>query len=414
MAKKILKIVYLAFALIMAFLVYIIGYNSNGYSHIQKLTADALNDKNYVDIAKIFGGCFDTRNLVTSQNDVCEVAIFPSTTLSQISYYKDSESSDIEISNTYNNSYYIYIFNPSTSLQTVDYKNSKGELMNDFGIRFQTASGDYYDYKFKISSTVNSYMINDKPLSVKDVILNGERDLFTSYTNWGFYSLTLTSPLIDAMDLDGNITSISILDSCSNNSEHVKCNIDVNLDFSQEFFDDVKDLVKNYNQYIEDSNSEDSTIKDNAANKFNEFYDGNENTLGFEEKFLSNPNYSFRYEDKYLQPTKLIFQTLGILVLYLVCVALIYVLLFHFARIRDLVTRNRGTTKNYGSRKTVEKKLNNKNVIDTKPTVIEEANVSTLNSENTLPDTKVEENTLVEKQDDVEPKDSSEENTKEE
>ena len=52
MAKKILKIVYLAFALIMAFLVYIIGYNSNGYSHIQKLTADALNDKNYVDIAQ--------------------------------------------------------------------------------------------------------------------------------------------------------------------------------------------------------------------------------------------------------------------------------------------------------------------------------------------------------------------------
>ena len=66
------------------------------------------------------------------------------------------------------------------------------------------------------------------------------------------------------MDLDGGITSISILDSCSNNSEHIKCNIDVNLDFSQEFFKDVEDLVKNYNQYIEDSNSEDSKIKDNA------------------------------------------------------------------------------------------------------------------------------------------------------
>ncbi len=336
MVKNILKVLYVAFGIILAFIVYIVGYNANGYNHIQNLTNKAIEAKDYTEVAMIHGGCFEKNNLISEDSDVLDLVIFPSTTLSSVKYYTSEK--DVDAANSYDNSYYIYIFNPT--FETTNLKTTT--VTNGTGIRFKSANGSY-DYKFTLTEEVNRSEMLEKPNNVKDSILKGTRDLSKNYTNWNFYNFTLTESIIEAMSdsLNGEITALSILNS---SSEEV-FSIDVQLNFSQQFFEDVKPLVEHYNTYIEEVNSDDKEIKDAADEKFDQFYLGDENTKGFEESFKENQNYTFRHPDNYLQPTKLVWQTIGILVIYLVCFALLYMLLFHFAFLKRLISRD--THNNY-------------------------------------------------------------------
>lgn len=326
MIKNILKVLYIAFGLIMAFLIYLIGYRSNIYNHIQDLTATAIAEKNYVDVGMIHGGCFEKNNLVVEDSDQLDLVIFPSTTLVSLSYYTDEKNTTVV--NSYDKSYYVYIFYPT--FETMDIKTNK--LVNSAGIRFKSINGSY-DYVFKISDTVNEDRYIAKPTSAKEVLLNSERNVYS----WEFYNITLTESLIEAMSdsLKGDIVSLSVLDS----SGAEVYSVDVALDFSQTFFTDVQPLVDHYNTYLEEYNSDDKAIRENAVSKFDEFYLGTEDTEGFEKTFQANENYTFRYPDSYLQPSKLIWQTVGILALFVICMLLFYVLLFHFAFIKRLVSR---------------------------------------------------------------------------
>lgn len=361
MIKSVLKVVYVAFGLIVAVLVYIVGYNSNGFNHISNLTAKAIEAKDYVEVAKIHGGCFDTTNLVEENEDILDLAIFPSTTLTTISYYTNVDEKTTTTVNSYDNSYYIYIFNPQLDMDT---KEFNGKTMNYTGIRFSSSNG-YYDYKFQITEELNSEDYIEYPQSVKEYLLNSERNLFNSYANWNFFNLTLTSTLINAMEseLNGDITSISVLDRDGTS----KFTYEVNLDFSQQFFTDVALLVKNYNVYIEEVNSDDETIQKGAEDKFNEFYLGTETTKGFLDIFNEIEQYSFRHEDSYLQPASLVWQTIGILVLYLICAFLLYMLFFHFAFLKGLISRD-SRKNNYRAKPTTKKK----EAIDAKVTVSKE------------------------------------------
>lgn len=365
MVKNILKVLYVAFGVILAFVVYIVGYNSNGYSHIESLTSKAIEAKDYTEVAMIHGGCFEKNSLITEDSDVLDMAIFPSTTLSSVQYYVSEDTT--EVKNSYDNSYYIYIFNPN--FETTNLKAAT--TTNGTGIRFKSASGSY-DYKFVLTDTVNASEMVEKPGSIKESILKGERDLFQNYTNWSFYNFTLTQSIVEAMSdsLNGEINSISVLNS---SSEEV-FSIDVQLDFSQQFFEDVKPLVENYNTYIEEVNSDNEEIKNAANDKFDKFYLGDENTKGFEETFKENVNYTFRHPDSYLQPTKLVWQTIGMLAIYLVCFALLYVLLFHFAFLKRLISRESHNSyrKNPGVKQRQNKEKgstgkNSEDIIDVKP-----------------------------------------------
>ncbi len=326
MWKKILKIGYIALGLVIAVLVYLIGYNSNGFNHISKLTNKAIENKDYVELAKIHGGCFDTFNLVEENDEILDMAIFPSTTLGSVTYY-DEEDKTKTVSR-YDASYYIYIMNPKFDTDT---KEVNGKPFNDTALRFISANGTY-DYKFQIDKNINSSLYLEKPKSEAEALLNSSRDIFSTYTNWNFFNISLTRSLVNAMGLEDGIHSIEVLDR----DGVVKFSYDVHLDFTQTFFTDVEPLITHYNTYIEEYNSDDKEVKNNASKKFDEFYLGED---GFEAKFKKNENYSFRHENKYLQPSSLIWQTIGILVLYLICISLFYFLLFHFSFLKGLISR---------------------------------------------------------------------------
>jgi len=175
--------------------------------------------------------------------------------------------------------------------------------------------------------------------------------------------------MIDAMALNGTVSSIDILDSYG----EVVDTVVINLDFSQKFFSDVEPLSVEYNTFINDYNSatvaKDDDAADQAEAKFNEFYDGDDDTVGFKKTFFEiDSKNAFRHDDDYLRPGKLVWSTIGMLLLYLVCAALLYLLLFHFHQIKAIVFKDRSGTyrKGYGA-------YNKSNTIDAKVQPVKEA-----------------------------------------
>lgn len=366
--KSVLKIVYILIALIATVLVYIMGYNSNSINHIVNMTNDAIAAKDYVQLAKIHGGCLDVNNISKENEDNLDLAIFPATTLSSYSYYKDSENTETIQTNSYDKAYYIYIAYPTFELNS---NELDGKYVNDAAIKFKSDNGSY-TYKFEITENVNSELFNKTPYSVNDVILKGQRQALTYYENWGFINVTLSESVIDAIssDLNGSINAIEILDrdGTSVYSESI------NLDFSQKFFTDVEPLCTNYNNYIAEINSDDEEVKKGAEDKFNKFYEGTDSQKGFEETFLENSDYTFRLEDSVLQPGKLVWQTIGIVALFVIVIVLLYFLLFHFHFIKRLISRE-----NKGKGYRVNPGANRRNVIDAKAKTVnqEESNTET-------------------------------------
>ena len=344
--KTILKFFYLAFAVVLGVVIYLNAYNTAGFNHINDLTKTAIESKEYYKVGMIHGGCFDTKNISTTSSDKLDLVIFPSVTLESFNYY-DAETVDSkdEKTITYNefcNSYYIYIFNSNIS----DINSTTNCVATNMaGLRFKSNTSSY-DYLFKITSDVNSSSYVEKPTTVDDYLLKGERNLFNYKLNYDFFNITLTSLDIKAMQtagLEGAITGFDILDQTGN----VIATSDVSLDFSQKFFDDASELVSHYNTYIKEySASESKEDKKAAEDKFNAFYDGED---GFEKKFTTNTDYTFRYSDSYLRPGKLIWNGVGILAVFALCVVLIYILLFHFAFIKGLITGSGKGRVNYGA-----------------------------------------------------------------
>ena len=73
--KGILKIIYIVVGVIATILVYVLGYNSNCVNHIVNLTNEAIAEKDYVQLAKIHGGCFDVNNLAVENDDLLTLII---------------------------------------------------------------------------------------------------------------------------------------------------------------------------------------------------------------------------------------------------------------------------------------------------------------------------------------------------
>lgn len=350
--KSLFKILYVGLAFIMAIFIYMLGYNSNGYTYIQTLTREAINDKNYSEVAKIHGGCFYSESIVTDNSDKFDLAVFPSATLSSYTYYSSNElDATSQTEHVYENSYYIYIITPTYEFNDL----TAGEKFNNTAIKFNSESGSY-TYLLNVTEFINTDSMAAQPLSVNDVALKSARNAISNYNSWGFFNVTLTDTMIKAMqtELNGNITSITIVDSLGKDVDTVE----VDLSFNHQFFIDIQPLSTEYNKFIKDYNAADQAgnkdgLKE-AENKFNAFYEGDENTKGFKETFFElNDKNSFRHDDDYLRPGKLVWQSIGMIILFVVCATLLYILIFHFKFIKSIVFKDRSGNykKGYGAYK---------------------------------------------------------------
>lgn len=345
------KVLYFGFAVIIGIVIALVGYSSNQYNHISGLVTSAVNEKRYEDVPRVFGGCFDTKSIITEDVDALDIVIYPGTSLTNTSY---TVSDTKETYLVYEEAYYLYIFSPKFSF--VNETGSDNKLQNKTAIRF--SSGDkYYDYPFVATSSVNSSEYVEEPSSIKETIMNTSRDLTTTQSNWNFMTLTLTKTMMQFIkESNGAETSsISILD----NTGKEVFSTAASLDFSQQFFTDIDDLIVNYNIYL-DAYQKDKNDSE-AVNVFNKFYD--EWYKEFEAK-TATTGYTFRYDDSELSPTSLIWQTVGMEALFLVVVILLYILLFHFAGLKRIFSRE--TYKDYSVNKKRPNKAQNTTIIEAK------------------------------------------------
>lgn len=345
------KVLYFGFAVIIGIVIALVGYSSNQYNHISGLVTSAVNEKRYEDVPRVFGGCFDTKSIITEDVDTLDIVIYPGTSLTNTSY---TVSETKETYMVYEEAYYLYIFSPKFSF--VNETGSDNKLQNKTAIRFN--SGDkYYDYPFVATSSINSSEYVEKPSSIKETIMNTSRDLTTTQSNWNFMTLTLTKTMMQFIkESNGAETSsISILD---NTGEEV-FSTDASLDFSQQFFTDIDDLIVNYNIYL-DAYQKDKNDSE-AVNVFNKFYD--EWYKEFEAN-TATTGYTFRYDDSELSPTSLIWQTVGMEALFVVVVILLYILLFHFAGLKRIFSRE--TYKDYSVNKKRPNRAQNTTIIEAK------------------------------------------------
>ena len=110
MLKNVLKVLYIGVVVILALFVYIMGYNTNTADHIKKITNEAIQERDYTEVARIHGGCFDEVNIVEAQPSIntnnYELAVFKSASLFTTSYLNNEEQM-LEY-NVFDYSYYIY------------------------------------------------------------------------------------------------------------------------------------------------------------------------------------------------------------------------------------------------------------------------------------------------------------------
>ena len=361
MIKSIFKVLYIGFAVILAILVYIAGYNTNAYNYINKITTNAINNKDYVELAKIHGGCFEAVDLVTNEPTLnkngYELAIFKSGTLVTEEFYVSDETKTTE--NEYVYSYYVYLFGLT---DTLDASTDGTTVTNKTSFNFVGTEGEY-EYFFKVSNYYNTAIYNDKPKTFTEAILGDERNLFANQENWGFVNLTLTESLFEAMNI-GTIKEIQLTDA----NGQVVFTQNIELDFNDQsgFFSEIKPLVVNYNEYIDKVTGEATNEQISKAEAtFNEFY------AKFEEEFVKNPTNTFRHEDKYLQPSNLVWKTAGLVAAYIASAMILYILLFNFALIKRIFNRN-SYSKDYGTRAVNQNKKQREESIEAEVTEIVE------------------------------------------
>ena len=371
------KVLYLSVAFIFGIIVALLAYNSNQFNNVYEKINIAIEEKKYDEIPKIFGGCHDSNEILAEENESVEVVIYNGTALTDLAYGKDSASNFV----SYEGSYYIYLFNSKFS--TVTYN----EKENNTAFVFTADNGKKYSYYYVVNDIVNSSVYAQEQLTVEDVLLNAARDLTVAESSWGLTSLNLTESMVEFIEkkIEGAITGLEIVD----NEGKLVAEFDINLDFSQKFFTDVNDLIDYYNAYLEVANDSTKEEEMNLASYYvygwqegfssikSEDSESIKNLNKIQEKDATKyeaykKNYddaytivyavncyftgsSFRYGDDYLSPSKIIWQTVGMMCIYALVIVAFYILLFHFDFIRGLFSKD--TYKEYGKKGTAKKPI---------------------------------------------------------
>ncbi|MDE7263929.1 MAG: hypothetical protein K2N64_04645 [Anaeroplasmataceae bacterium] len=329
------KILYLGVAFVIGILVFIMSYSSNQMNHLESLIRGAIENEKFHEVPMVWDGCFDTKSIVKNDQENLDIVIYPATSQTDITLTIGEESNrEVE----YEKAYYVYIFNAKFSLGNInDGSTNYNETCLEFSNENNTSS---YKYYFVVNEEINKGSYVAEPTTLAEALLNNSRDVTNTNEIWNFMRVTLTETMLNQItsEIGGEVAKLDLKDSDGN----VQYSTDIELDFSQPFFTDVKPLFDNYNIYLDSylAADGDKTKIQEASDKFQEFYEP------WKVEFDKNENgYTFRYEDSILTPSKLMWQTVGMVALYAVVIVLFYILLFHFSTIRKIFSRE--TYKDY-------------------------------------------------------------------
>ncbi|MDE6660353.1 MAG: hypothetical protein K2J93_00840 [Anaeroplasmataceae bacterium] len=328
------KILYFGVAIVFGILIYIIGYSSNQMNHLEGIVKNAIASEEYYKVPMVWGGCFDSKSIADNNSDKLDLMIYPATSQTDVTYGPEDNSTrylDFE------RAYYVYIFNAKFSIDTATDGTSS---FNKTAI--ELASNDVgsssYDYYFIVNETINSSQYVKEPTSKEEALLNDAREVSNTNSNWNFMRITFTETMLKQIskEINGDINKLSVKD-CDGN---VIYSIDINLDFSQDFFaaSMIEEILTKYNKYLEDyvaAEGDSNRLKEINSTWGKEFDD-------WKQRFNENSptsGYVMGYDRNVVTPTKLIWQTIGMMALYAVVILLFYMLIFHFSLIKRIFSR---------------------------------------------------------------------------
>ena len=317
---KLKKIIYLVIIFVLGIFIMYASYSGNKYQNIYNIIDEAIKNEKYEEVAKTFGGCFDTKPIVQNKNENTDLVIYNGTSILDLTYGE-------ERTYTYEPTYYVYMFNVK-----YNYDNYEG-VSNDSSIIFKGENGQTYKYPFILSEKINSSLIETENFTKEAAILNSTRDVTSNMDTWNFMYVNVTKPMIEYISnhIDGSrIVGLDVTDNVGN----VVATANVNFDFSQKFYSDVDLLISEYNTYLEAYNKGENTKE--AEEKFNNFYGP---WLEEFESKKEETKYTFPYDSDYIVSNKVLWQTIGHMMIYAAIMFGFYMLFFHFDIVGNIFIR---------------------------------------------------------------------------
>lgn len=339
MGKKIAKVIFIFVGIIFTLLAYVIAYNSGASTNYYELMKQATSAESHDDPVKAFSTYnipYDKNALVkANEGEKNELVIYNGVNLVNLSYYEtvDNKTSKTSYSKI-QDMYYLFIFNPNFNYGTIDSTNK-----NDSGIKFYNEAGDKsFTFYFVVNSTVNSGSYLETAYNPTDSLFKTERNVVETYKSYGFILTSMPEIFINKVkeELGGDIAKLELVD---NRGDVVSgTTVDAKLDFSQEFYKDIEEF-KNASNVINEIGSLSSSAKtkeqEEAYEKAVE-YVNNFNVADYADK-----GYAAGYKKDDVYTTSLIWSSIGIAALFLFAVAIIYVLVFYFVRIKNWIFSGR-------------------------------------------------------------------------
>lgn len=333
-AKKIAKIIFVAVGVIFTFLAYVIAYNTGASSKYQDDINAAVKKNDYNEVARLvcYSGPYDTNSYVNNDNDKNNIKIYGTIAAESEKYYaKDNDTTKTVVFQEVEYFYYYCVYNPNFSYGTIDGKNT-----NETGIKFYNETLDKsYTYHFIVDQNnhINEAEYNAYPEKPEETVLSIGRNVLKQLDSYGFICLPMSNLFIDAVSekIGGTISRVELV---NNKGEAVSgTTFDLKLDFSQDFFKDLAEYKENayiaYDLGQKSGKSDEEKEKEENANKYlNEFVLSDE---------LKNKGYAFSaYRDE-IYSASLIWSSVGIAALFLLSVAIIFVLVFYFVPIKNWI-----------------------------------------------------------------------------
>lgn len=344
--KTIIKIIYIAFALIVAVILGLGMYTSFASQNYTTLLKNAVakadeaenyQDADYNDIVRCFSifstPLEDAPTLLYAEEDGKNITFIYESVNQHISKYtvdgNENENSKID------NIYLVVILHPDF------YYNTLSDKTNPAGFQFVGTNGEKFTYEFNLSKDCNPDKYIETPTSDEESALYGGRTLLDTYReeyDLIFFPLSETTMGYVKEEIGSDIQGFNIV---NNNNDPVYKNtttIDFKFEYNSEFFTEMADFVKYYN-IVEESkaNVGDHTEDEaSAASKYVQTFMENPSDIipDFKTKYIQG----YAYENVYTG-ADMVMKTIGIIALFAVAAALVYILLFHFQTIKRFVRK---------------------------------------------------------------------------
>ena len=362
--KLIIRVIYIAFAVIIVVLSSIIFFNTAKGDHILSITNQALTDKNYGEIQKLFGGIYASEPSVKLENEKGNILVTASGAEKDVLYYPE-ENGKASLYHKFLRTYDFYIFNASFGTSSV---SVNGVKTNNVGVKFITDKIDEttgeavtYLFPFIVTNTVNGEVYKEKYDSLENYFLNYGRDFVSDKTRYGFFNFAIYEDTLNYIEqkTSGNIVGFNITDNEGNNV--YANNFDFDFSFTETFYnEDEAGVVFNaYNEYLPYYDTWKFSSSYNLDNKIENLKDETYNTKteafnstieAFNKDLAAGQHKSvlISYKENEIMTgdviAKAVWRTIGIEALILLVVVVIYILLFHFQQLRDFIFRNEKRT----------------------------------------------------------------------